>query len=292
MNYGAIEAGGTKFVCAVSDESLNIQERVSIPTLTPSETMKNVFEFFDQYDLNAIGVGSFGPIDINKSSETYGYITNTPKPAWAYYDFVGDLKKRYEIPVAWTTDVNAAAYGEIKLGAAKGLNSCVYITVGTGIGGGAVVNGELLEGYGHPEMGHILVRRHKDDDYAGNCPFHIDCLEGLAAGPAIEKRTGKKGQDLPENHITWEIEAYYLAQAIMSYTLILSPEKIILGGGVMHTKDLVDKIRKSYETIMIDYVKTPTVKDYIVPCGLEDNAGITGCLLLGIKEYKIYKEFY
>ncbi|MCD2345687.1 ROK family protein [Clostridium guangxiense] len=278
--YGAIEAGGTKFVCAVSDEKLNILERVSIKTTVPAETMNLVFEFFDKFKVEAVGIGSFGPIDVNKKSKTYGYITNTPKKGWANYDFVGAMKKRYNVPIGWTTDVNAAALGELKKGAAVGLDSCIYLTVGTGIGGGAVVNGKLLEGYGHPEMGHVLVRKHEADKYAGNCPFHETCLEGVAAGPAIEARWGKKAYDLTDKDEVWEIEAYYLAQALMTYTLILSPERIILGGGVMKQLQLFPLVRKELEKLMANYVSMPNLDEYIVPPALGDNAGITGCLLL------------
>lgn len=282
--YGAIEAGGTKFVCAVSDDSLNILECVSIPTTKPSETMKEVFAFFDKHPVDAIGIGSFGPIDINKNSKTYGYVTNTPKLAWKDYNFVGEMKKRYQVPIAWTTDVNAAAYGELRKGAAVGKDSCVYLTVGTGVGGGGVVNGQLLEGFGHPEMGHILVRQHPEDTYKGNCPSHGNCLEGLAAGPAIGDRMGKKAQHLAEDDPYWKIQAFYLAQAIVNYTLILSPEKIIFGGGVMKQKQLFPLIRESFKEQMNDYVPVPDLEDYIVPCALEDKAGVTGCLLLAEKE--------
>ena len=278
--FGAIEAGGTKFVCAVSDENFTIKERVSIPTTTPEETMTEVFSFFDQYELTAIGIGSFGPIDVNKESDTYGYITSTPKAAWKFYDFLGSVKNRYSVPIGWTTDVNAAALGEIKLGAAKGLKSCVYLTVGTGIGGGAVINGELLEGYGHPEMGHIPVRLHPNETYKGTCPYHGDCLEGIAAGPAIEGRFGKKGHLLADQEEVWEIEAYYLAQALMNYTLILSPERIVLGGGVMKQKQLYPLVRQKFAELINDYVQVPDLEQYIVAPGLEDNAGILGSLLL------------
>lgn len=278
--FGAIEAGGTKFVCAVSDENFTIKERVSIPTTTPEETMTEVFSFFDQYELTAIGIGSFGPIDVNKESDTYGYITSTPKTAWKFYDFLGSVKNRYSVPIGWTTDVNAAALGEIKLGAAKGLKSCVYLTVGTGIGGGAVINGELLEGYGHPEMGHIPVRLHPNETYKGTCPYHGDCLEGIAAGPAIEGRFGKKGHLLADQEEVWEIEAYYLAQALMNYTLILSPERIVLGGGVMKQKQLYPLVRQKFAELINDYVQVPDLEQYIVAPGLEDNAGILGSLLL------------
>lgn len=286
MIYGAIEAGGTKFVCAVSDEQGKIKEKVSIPTTTPEETLGEVFAYFDQFDLSAIGIGSFGPIDVNPASYTYGYVTTTPKTAWINYDFLGAVKKRYAIPVGWTTDVNAAALGELKRGAALGLSSCVYLTVGTGIGGGAVVNGELLSGYGHPEMGHILVRLHPDETFEGLCPYHGNCLEGIAAGPAIEQRHGKKGYELADNSAVWEMEAYYIAQALMNYTLVLSPERIVLGGGVMKQAQLFPLIRQEFEKLMGGYVQLPTLEDYIVPPALGDNAGITGCLLLAAEQLK------
>lgn len=281
---GAIEAGGTKFVCAVSNHSLEIQDRVSIPTTTPEETLEKVFSFFDQYELEAMGIGSFGPIDVNKASSTYGYITTTPKTAWQNTDFLGQMKNRYNIPIGWTTDVNAAALGELEKGAAKGKSSCVYLTVGTGIGGGAVVNGEPLEGFGHPEMGHVLVRMHPDDDFEGICPYHKNCLEGLASGPALEKRYGEKAQNLTNKQNVWEIQAYYLAQALMNYTLILSPERIILGGGVMKQQHLFPLIRKEFNTLMNGYVNTPDLDEYIVSPGLGDDAGITGSLILALNE--------
>ncbi|WP_089976430.1 ROK family protein [Carnobacterium viridans] len=284
MMYGAIEAGGTKFVCAVSDKQLEIKERVSIPTTTPEETLKQVFDFFDQYTLTSIGIGSFGPIDVNEKSATYGYVTSTPKMAWKNFDFLGSVKQRYGIPVAWTTDVNAAAYGELKKGSAQGMESCLYLTVGTGIGGGAVVDGKVLSGFGHPEMGHLLVRMHPDDDFEGVCPYHGNCLEGVAAGPAIEKRYGKKGHELAEDKKVWEIEAFYLAQALVNYTLILSSEKIVLGGGVMKQTQLLSMIKEQFTQLMAGYVATPSLDEYIVTPELEDNAGITGCLLMAIEE--------
>lgn len=280
MNYGAIEAGGTKFVCAVSNEAFEIIERISIPTTTPEETLQQVFAFFDNYQLDAIGIGSFGPIDVNLKSSTYGYVTTTPKVAWTNYDFLGAVKERYQIPVGWTTDVNAAALGEIKKGAAIGTESCLYLTVGTGVGGGAVMNGKLLQGFGHPEMGHILVRLHPDETYKGTCPYHENCLEGLAAGPAIEARHGKKGHHLADEKHVWEMEAYYLAQALMNYTLILSPERIVLGGGVMKQEQLFPLVRQEFKKMLAGYVQVPPLDEYIIPPALGDNAGITGCLLL------------
>ena len=279
--YGAIEAGGTKFVCAVCDEDLNIIKRVKIPTTVPAETMTEVFKFFTENPVSAMGIGSFGPIDINRNSATYGYITNTPKKGWANYNFLGEMKARFDIPYVWTTDVNVAAYGELKRGAAQGEDSCVYLTVGTGVGGGAVVNGKLLEGFSHAEMGHIILKRHPNDKYKGHCPYHHDCLEGMVSGPAIEARHhGVKAYDIPKDDEDWQIVAYYLAQACLDYTLILSPEKIIFGGGVSKQSQLFPLIRQDFKELMNGYIKTPALDDYIVHCDLGDDAGITGCLLL------------
>ncbi|MBC6314212.1 ROK family protein [Listeria grandensis] len=282
MVFGAIEAGGTKFVVAVGDASGKVLKRETYPTTEPAETMKYVEHFFKQYEgeLEAIGVGSFGPIDVRKSSPTYGYITSTPKLAWRNYDIVGALKKSFSVPVGFTTDVNAAALGEVTLGAAEGLSSCMYITIGTGIGAGAVVNGKMLEGYSHPEMGHIMVRRHKHDRYQGNCPYHSDCLEGLAAGGAIEKRWGKKGVELAENEEVWNLEAHYIAQALMNYSLILSPERIVIGGGVMKQRQVFPLVRQKLKALIAGYIQLPDLESYIVPPKLEDDAGITGCILL------------
>lgn len=287
MRLGAIEAGGTKFVCGIADENGNIFERVSFPTETPEKTMKNVIEFFKGKEIDAIGVGSFGPIDPDKDSETYGYITKTPKPYWSDYNLIGELKKEFNVPMAFDTDVNGAALGEITWGAAKGLNDCLYMTIGTGVGGGAVVSGELVHGMLHPEMGHILLRKHPEDTYEGKCPFHGTCFEGLAAGPAIEDRWGKKGFELPEDHKAWEFEAYYIAQALMNYILVLSPEKIILGGGVMKQSQLFPMIRKNVKELLNGYVQTKEILEdidnYIVYPKLGDNAGLLGCVALALK---------
>ncbi|MFJ5758559.1 ROK family protein [Neobacillus sp. NPDC093182] len=277
---GAIEAGGTKFVCAVGDELGNIAESIQIPTTVPEETMAEVIRFFKKYDLEAIGIGSFGPIDVNKESPTYGNITSTPKTAWKDYPLVQVMKDAFSLPVGFNTDVNAAALAEATLGAAKGLDSCLYITIGTGIGAGAMVQGKLLEGLSHPEMGHILVRRHPNDTYAGKCPYHHDCLEGLAAGPGIEERWGEKGNNLVDRKEVWDLEGYYLAQALMQYILILSPKKIILGGGVMNQKQVFTYIYNYLPELINNYVSLPELSDYIVSPGLGNYAGINGSLLL------------
>lgn len=285
--YGAIEAGGTKFVCAVGDEKGNIQERISIPTTTPEETMPEVIAFFKKFPIEAIGIGSFGPIDVDKNSPTYGNVTTTPKLAWKDYPLLKAIEDEFSVPTGFNTDVNVAALGEAKLGAAKGVDNCLYITVGTGIGAGAYINGELLQGLTHPEMGHILVRRHAEDPYKGRCPYHGDCLEGLAAGPAIEERWGEKAFHLSDKEEVWEMEGYYIAQALMQYILILSPKKIILGGGVMNQEHVLTHVYRHLSDLLNGYVSYPEVQDkmneYIVRPGLGDNAGITGGLLLAEK---------
>ena len=288
MLYGSIEAGGTKFVCAVGNEKLEILERVSFPTTTPEETMPQVIAFFNQYkdDLAAIGVGSFGPIDIRQTSDTYGYITSTPKLAWQNYNFLGAMKAAFDIPMSWTTDVNAAAYGEYAFGNGQGKSSVVYYTIGTGVGAGALQDGKFIEGFSHPEMGHMLVVPHKDDHFEGACPFHGNCLEGMAAGPAVEKRNGRKGQDIPQDDPFWEIEAEYIAQCAYNTTLMFSPEVIIFGGGVMKQRHMVEKVHAAFTRIMQGYVATPAIEEYIVTPALEDNAGTIGCLALAEKALK------
>lgn len=279
---GSIEAGGTKFVCAVGNDNLDIIDQVSFPTTNPHQTMGAVIDFFKKYDkyLEAIGVGSFGPIDINKESSTYGYITATPKTDWQNFDFIGMLEQAFPIPIYWTTDVNAACYGEYIAGSGKGLSNVVYYTIGTGIGGGAIMNGSFIEGFSHPEMGHMLVQKHSEDTYEGNCIFHTNCLEGLAAGPAIEKRTGTKAQFLNEDNSFWNIEADYIAQCVYNTTLLLSPEVIILGGGVMNQAHLLPKIREKFSKYMNEYVNIPDITQYIVTPKLEGNSGVIGGLAL------------
>lgn len=283
---GGVEAGGTKFVCAVGDETGKIADRIQIPTTVPPETIPQVIAFFQKYKIRAIGIGSFGPIDVNPGSATYGNITSTPKPGWKDYPFVHEIKNALSVPVGFNTDVNAAALGEATFGAAKGLDSCLYITVGTGIGAGAVVQEQLLQGLSHPEMGHILVRRHPEDRYNGKCPYHSDCLEGLAAGPAIEERWGMKGTELFDREEVWNLEGYYIAQALMQYILILSPKKIILGGGVMNQKQVFPYVFKYLQKFLNDYVSLPELSDYIVSPSLGDHSGIIGTLLLAERALK------
>ncbi|RYL95879.1 ROK family protein [Sporolactobacillus sp. THM7-4] len=284
MYFGGIEAGGTKFVCAIGDENGKIYARERVATEDPNVTMANVIRFFQNFKIEALGIASFGPVDLNKESETYGFITSTPKPGWANFPFVKTMEDALHVPVGFSTDVNGAALGELYFGAAKGLDGCLYITVGTGIGAGLVARGQLLQGMSHPEMGHILLRRHPKDKFEGICPYHHDCLEGIASGPALEARWGKPASELENNQKVWEIEAEYLAQALMQYVLIVSPKRIIMGGGVMKQKQLFPMIRARLRELLGGYLDFPELKEkideYVVPPALGDNAGITGALIL------------
>lgn len=281
---GAIEAGGTKFVCAVGKEDGTLIERVQFDTLMPEETIPQVITFFKQYDIQSLGIGSFGPVYINPEEANYGQIASTPKQGWKGYPFLEKMQAAFDVPMKFNTDVNAAALGEVMHGAATDVENCMYITVGTGIGAGAVNHKRLLQGLSHPEMGHIIVRRHEDDPYEGTCPYHGDCLEGLAAGPAIEKRWGKKGVDLQDKQEVWELEAYYLAQALVQYILILSPNRIIMGGGVMKQKQMFPLIQQKVQEMLNGYIDMPDIVEkidqYIVPPALGDDAGIIGALML------------
>lgn len=287
MRLGAIEAGGTKFVVAIGNENGELEKRASFPTTTPKETLEQVFAFFDDSGIEALGIGTFGPIDPDPKSPTYGFITTTPKPYWGNYNLLGALQKRYAIPMGFDTDVNGAALGELMFGVAQGLDSCLYLTFGTGVGGGAIVEGRLLHGLLHPEMGHLKLIRRSDDHYKGHCPYHGDCLEGLASGPAIEERWGQKGDQLPMDHQAWDLEAFYIGQALAAFILILSPKKIILGGGVMKQKQLFPMIHHYTKEFLNGYIVKDIllnhIEDYIVSPGLEDNAGICGALALAKK---------
>lgn len=281
---GSIEAGGTKFVCSVSDENLNVIAKARIATTVPSITMPLIYQFFQENQPNAIGIGCFGPIGIDENSKNYGKILSTPKKGWENYPFLQNLKHHINVPVFWTTDVNAAAYGELQLGAGKGLKNIVYWTVGTGIGAGAVCNGKILNGLSHPEMGHILVTRNQYDYVEEVCPYHHNCLESLASGPALEKRAGEKAENLPANSKQWDMEAYYLAQACVDVAMILSPERIIFGGGVSNQEQLFPKIRYEYNKMVGQYLENPSFEEFIVHARLGNEAGTMGCLLLAKKQ--------
>lgn len=290
LRLGALEAGGTKMVMSILDGEGAMLERVSIPTRTPEETMPEMIAFFQQHHIAALGIGCFGPLDLNPASPTYGYITATPKLAWRNYPLLPEFVRALQVPVRLDTDVNGAALAESRLGAAKGLDSCLYVTIGTGIGGGVIIGGKCVHGLVHPELGHQLLSPQANDPAPeGFCPYHKHCLEGLAAGPAINKRWGAPAQDLPDDHPAWDLEAEYLAQMCHNAIMAFSPEKIILGGGVMHKEFLFPMIREKTIRMLGGYVSSPVVEsgmtDYIVSPGLGDNSGVMGAWLLACEAY-------
>ncbi len=291
--FGGIEAGGTKFVCAIASGPNEVLAETRFPTTTPEETFGRAVTFFREQgeehgSLEAVGISSFGPVDPNPDSPSFGYITTTPKQGWANVDFAGAVKRGLDLPVGFDTDVNGAALGEHRWGAAQGLDTFIYLTIGTGIGGGGLVNGKLMHGLLHPEMGHIRLPHDLEaDPYPGCCPYHGDCLEGLASGPAIEERWGKRGTELPDDHPAWALEARYLALALVNFIVTLSPQRIIMGGGVMDQNHLFDLIRTQVTELLSDYVKAPAILDhidqYVVPPSLGNRAGVLGAIALAME---------
>ena len=288
--YGGIEAGGTKFVCALGTGPDDLREELRFPTTAPEECIGKSVAFFREAaakhgGLAAVGIASFGPLDPAPASPTFGHITTTPKPGWAHTDLAGPIARALGVPVGFDTDVNGAALGEFRWGAAQGLDTFVYITVGTGIGGGAMVNGGLVHGLMHPEMGHVFPPHDRTEDpFEGLCPYHRDCLEGLASGPAIERRWGARAETLSPEHPAWDLEAKYLAHGIVPQIYILSPQRVILGGGVMDQAHLFPKVRRHVGEILNGYIQARVLLEdldsYIVPPGLGNRAGVLGAVAL------------
>jgi fructokinase len=291
--YAGIEAGGTKWICAVARPSGEILEKTQVMTLSPSETIPRVIAFLKERSsahgkLQGIGIGSFGPLDLDSASATYGFLTTTPKPGWANINLAGAFRETFELPVGFDTDVNAAALGEARWGAAQGLTDFVYLTIGTGIGGGGMVNGKLIHGLVHPEMGHLrLPHDPQRDPFPGICPYHGDCLEGLASGPALEARWGVRGEMLPADHPAWELEAHYLALGLVNIICTLSPRRIILGGGVMQQAQLFPLIRQNVQRLLNSYIQsaslTNSIDEYIVPPALGNRSGVMGAIALALQ---------
>lgn len=293
MLFGTLEAGGTKMVLSIGNKENELLEQMTIPTESPGKTIPAMAAWFRDRHVAALGIGTFGPVDLNPASPTYGWITKTPKPGWQDTPLLPPLQDALGVPAKIDTDVNAAALAEWQLGAAKGMNSCLYVTVGTGIGAGVVAEGKLVHGLLHPELGHMLLRQEPDDPaLAGFCPYHEGCLEGLASGPAMEKRWGTKAQNLSPDHEAWDLEAAYLAQMCMNAVCVFSPEKIILGGGVMQQKHLFPLIRQKTKALLNGYIHvgeiTEHIDDYIVEPGLGTKSGATGALLLAKEAYSSF----
>ena len=274
MRIGALEAGGTKMVVAIGNEHGEILDRLSIPTQTPETTMPQLMEYFKDNAIDALGIGCFGPIDLHRESSTYGYITSTPKLPWRNYNIVGTFSEALQVPIGFDTDVNVSAIGEATWGSTKDVKNSIYITIGTGVGVGVIIDGKPLHGMLHPEAGHILLAKHQKDTFKGTCPYHENCMEGLVAGPAMEARYGKKAYELSDQEEVWELEGYYIAQALVNYILTLSPQRIILGGGVMHQEQLIPIIHKEVLRMLNGYILTPQLQDiekYIMLPKLNDN---------------------
>ncbi len=276
MILGGVEAGGTKFVCAAGTGPEDLI-RESIPTTTPAETLGRAVRFFERHKVAMLGIASFGPLDLDPQSPAFGFIAATPKPGWNHVDLRGHFHRALGVPVSIDTDVNAAALAEHRWGAAKGLDNLLYLTVGTGIGGGALIAGEPLHGLAHPEMGHIRVPHDRTaDPFPGCCPYHADCLEGLASGPAMERRWGVRAQALPRHHPGWALESRYLALGLANLVCTLSPRRIVMGGGVMHNLDIFPMIRHELNGLLGGYATAPE----IVPPALGDDTGVLGALIL------------
>jgi fructokinase len=276
--YGGVETGGSKWECAIGTGPDDLRSTETIATTTPAETIARVIEFFEgEGPVAAVGIGSFGPIDPDPESATWGYITSTPKPGWAHTDVAPEIRRRLDVPVAFDTDVNAAALGEHRWGAARGLDTFSYITVGTGIGGGGMAGGKLLHGLVHPEVGHLRIPHDRDrDPFDGVCPFHGDCLEGLASGRAIEARWGRRPEELDRDKQVWELQALYLALGLVSVISVLSPERILIGGGVMRQPALLPLVQREAARLMNGYQRAGT----IMSPALAPRSGVLGAIAL------------
>jgi len=291
--FGGIEGGGTKFVCMVATDPQNIIDEIRFPTTTPTETIGQAVNFFGKFadkGLTAIGMASFGPVDLDPSSSTYGHITTTPKPGWAFTDTISQLRQAFGIPVAFDLDVNAAAFGEYYWNAENCLlDPLVYFTIGTGIGAGVIVHGKLVHGLVHPEAGHMRIPHDwRADPYAGSCPYHGDCFEGLACGPALQQRWGQRAEKLPAGHPAWELEADYIALALNNTICTISPKRIVLGGGVMEHPGLIRLIQQKVQKLLNNYIHSPIITEqidkYIVLPSLGNHSGVLGAIALAKQE--------
>ncbi len=286
MKIGALEAGGTKMVLGVFDEEGHLLEQTRVPTRAPAATIPEIVAFFREQGIERLGIGSFGPLDLRPDSPDYGSITATPKLEWRDYPLLSTLQGALGVPAAIDTDVNAAVLAEVRLGAARGCENAVYVTVGTGIGAGVYANGKIVHGLMHPEVGHMLLRPHpKDPQPQGFCPYHSSCLEGLASGPALSKRAGVGADQLRDEDPVFTLESDYLAQMCVNLIMTLCPEKIIIGGGVLQRAGLLNQIRRDTIRLLNGYIQVPEItvriESYIVLPDLYPISGLLGAWLIG-----------
>jgi fructokinase len=295
--YGGIEAGGTKFVCMVGTGPQKVVDEIRFPTTYPDETIQHAISFFEPYvlrgELAAVGIASFGPLDLNPASPNYGCITTTPKPHWNQVDLRGRIQQALNLPIAFETDVNAAAFGEhywIKEN--QLLDPFAYMTIGTGIGVGVLANGHPVHGLLHTEIGHVAVPHDwKRDPFPGICPYHNDCLEGLASGASMFKRWGQNAETLPDSHSGWDLEAEYIALALTNLIYIFSPQRIVLGGGVSQHAGFLAVVRSKVQKHLNGYIQSPMIlekiENYIVPPELGNQSGVLGAIALAIDLIKV-----
>lgn len=285
-----VELGGTKCVCILGTGPDDIRAQERLATTDPASTLSRIESILDGWRaqhgaFSALGVASFGPLDLKPGSPTHGFIMATTKPVWAHTDVAGRLARKLRVPVEVDTDTNGAALAEGQWGAAQGLKNFAYITVGTGVGVGLIVNGGTVFGCNHTELGHLRVARPAGDDWPGACTFHGACVEGLASGPAIEARVGMSADRIPADHAVWGSVAYALGQLLHGLVLSTAPERILIGGGVMSSQaHLFPRVRQELQRSLNGYVEVDEVMKgldrYVVPPGLGTQAGPLGALAL------------
>jgi len=293
--YGAVELGGTMITTIIARDTKSIIRKKVFPTLNPKDSIQDIINFFKSgftdtdFLMQAIGIGSFGPLDLNPESRTFGYITSTPKQGWEFFNIKGEIEKALGVKAYLETDVNAAALGEYFLFPANRIRNLAYITIGTGIGAGIIINGKLIHGLVHPEFGHIRIPHDfRKDPFQGICPFHRDCFEGLASGPAMTERWHQPPEEIPIDHMAWSLEGEYIAYAVANLICTVSPEIIVIGGGVMYRHHLYKIVQEKTRSVLNGYIKSKAVEDniseYIVPPRLKDDSGILGALSMAIHE--------
>jgi fructokinase len=284
--YGGVETGGTWCVCALGSGPGRLERREEFRTGTPADAIERIVAFFDQGPRPvAIGVGSFGPVDVDPASPTWGSVTTTPKPGWQHVALAGPISAALSVPVAFDHDVATAALGEHRWGAARGVSACSYVTVGTGIGAGLLIDGRPWHGLLHPEVGHLRIPHDRArDPFDGTCPWHGDCWEGLACGPAVAARWGAAGGDLADDHPAWELEAEYVALGLLGIVTVFSPRMVVLGGGVMERAGLRERVRTQLRDLLGGYLRSPLmgerIDEFIVAPQLGDDAGVLGAIAL------------